>query len=91
MQFAIDHPDEAVDILAKFPGQTEDAKKLAWRFKLQNRLYQSEDSKQHGLLWMNPANWEQMITFLKEGDQISTAVPVSEVMTDEYLAVPSTH
>jgi NitT/TauT family transport system substrate-binding protein len=91
MQFAIDHPDEAVDILAKFPGQTEDAKKLAWRFRLQNQLYQSEDSKQHGLLWMSPANWEQMITFLKEGDQISTTVPVSEVMTDEYLAVPSTH
>jgi NitT/TauT family transport system substrate-binding protein len=91
MQFAIDHPDEAVDILAKFPGQTEDAKKLAWRFKLQNQLYQSEDSTQHGLLWMNPATWEQMIAFLKDGDQISQIVPVSEVMTDEYLATPGTH
>src|SRR5580704_12993143 len=39
MQFAIDHPDEAVEILAKFPGQTEDAKKLAWRLKMQNQLF----------------------------------------------------
>jgi len=89
MQFVIDHPDESAEILAKFPGQIEDAKKLTWRFKLQNVLFQSEDSKKHGLLWMNPATWEQMIDFLKEGEQISTVVPVSEVMTDEYLASPS--
>jgi NitT/TauT family transport system substrate-binding protein len=91
MQFAIDHPDEAVDILAKFPGQTEDAKKLAWRFKLQNQLYQSADSKEHGLLWMNPAVWEQMIAFLKDGDQIPQTVPAAQVMTDEFLSAPGTH
>lgn len=91
MQFEIDHPDEAVEILTKYPGQTEDAKKLAWRFKLQNPLYQGPDAKEHGLLWMNPANWEQMITFLKDGDQIPQTVPVSQVMTDEFITPPSTH
>jgi len=91
MQFEIDHPDEAVEILAKFPGQTEDAKKLAWRFKLQNQLFQSEDSEHHGLLWMNPAIWQQMIGFLKDGDQIPRTVPVSDAMTDAYLASPGTH
>ena len=88
MQFEIDHPDEAVEILAKFPGQIEDATKLAWRFKLQNPLFQSEDSKKNGLLWMNPSIWDQMIGFLKEGDQISKVVPASEVMTDEFLPKP---
>jgi NitT/TauT family transport system substrate-binding protein len=91
MQFELDHPDDAAQILANFPGQIEDAKKLTWRFKLQNQLFQSEDSKQHGLLWMNPAVWEQMITLLKEGDQIPNTIPVSEAMTDEYLAAPGTH
>lgn len=86
MQFGIDHPDEAVEILAKFPGQIEDAKKLAWRFKLQNPLFQSDDSRKHGLLWMNPAIWEKMIGFLKEGEQIPRTIPASEVMTDEFLA-----
>ncbi len=86
MQFGIDHPDEAVEILAKFPGQIEDAKKLAWRFKLQNPLFQSEDSKKNGLLWMNPAIWEKMIGFLKDGEQIPRTIPASEVMTDEFLA-----
>jgi NitT/TauT family transport system substrate-binding protein len=90
MQFTIDHPDEAVEIVAKFPGQIEDAKKLAWRFKLQNPLFQSEDAKAHGLLWMNPATWDQMIAVLKDGDQIPKTVPAAEVMTDEYLAGPGT-
>ena len=86
MQFAIDNPDEAVELLAKFPGQIEDAKKLAWRFKLQNPLLQSDDSKKNGLLWMNPAIWEQMIGFLKDGEQIPRTIPASEVMTDDFLA-----
>lgn len=86
MQFAIDNPDETVELLAKFPGQIEDAKKLAWRFKLQNPLLQSDDSKKNGLLWMNPAIWDQMIGFLKDGEQIPRTIPASEVMTDDFLA-----
>jgi NitT/TauT family transport system substrate-binding protein len=91
MQFVIEHPDETAEMLAAFPRQIEDAKKLAWRFKLQNQLFQSEDTKKHGLLWMNPATWEQMVAVLREGDQIPDTLPVSDVMTDEYLAAPSTH
>ena len=86
MQYVIDHPDESVDILAKFPGQTEDAKKLAWRFKIQNALYQSDYSKKNGPLTMDPAVWTSMIGFLKDGDQIPKAIPPSEVMTNDYFA-----
>jgi NitT/TauT family transport system substrate-binding protein len=86
MQFAIDNPAESVEILTKFPGQIEDAKKLAWRFKIQNPLYQSEDSKKNGLLWMNPETWQKMIGFLKDGDQIPKVIPASEVATNDFLA-----
>ena len=85
MQFAIDNPAESIEILTKFPGQIEDAKKLAWRFKIQNPLYQSEDSKKHGLLWMNPEIWQKMIGFLKDGDQIPKVIPASEVATNDFL------
>jgi NitT/TauT family transport system substrate-binding protein len=88
MQFVIAHPDEAAATLAKFPGQIEDDKKLTWRFKLQNELFQSDDTKKHGYLWMNPAIWEQMIAVLKDGEQIPKAIPVVEVMTDDYLPKP---
>jgi NitT/TauT family transport system substrate-binding protein len=86
MQYVIDHPEESAEFLAKVPGQVEDQKKLAWRFKIQNPLFQSEDSKKNGLLWMNPAIWDQMVGFLKEGDQIPKVIPASEVMTNEFLA-----
>lgn len=85
MQYVIDHPDESVEILTKFPGQVEDAKKLAWRFKLQNPLFQSDYSKKNGLLVMDPDVWSDMIAFLKDGDQIPKTVPASEVMTNEYF------
>ena len=88
MNFVIEHPDEAAAILAKFPGQIEDEKKLAWRFKLQNQLFQSEDTKKHGLLWMSPATWDQMIEVLKDGDQISKIIPAADVMSDDYLPKP---
>ena len=86
MQYVIDHPEESAEFLAKVPGQVEDQKKLAWRFKIQNPLFQSEDSKKNGLLWMNPAIWDQMIGFLKDGDQIPKVIPAGEVMTNEFLA-----
>ena len=86
MQFTIDHPDEAVEILTKFPGQAEDAKKLTWRFKIQNALYQSDYSKKNGPLTMDPAVWTAMIGFLKDGEQIPKTIPVAEVMTNDFFA-----
>jgi NitT/TauT family transport system substrate-binding protein len=85
MQYVIDHPDESVEILAKFPGQVEDAGKLAWRFKIQNPLFQSDYARQHGLLTMDPAVWTAMIGFLKDGEQIPKTIPAAEVMTNEYF------
>ncbi len=89
MQYVIDHPDESAELLAKFPGQIEDVNKLKWRFRLQNPLFQSEDTKKNGLLWMNPGIWNQMIGFLKDGDQIPKIIPASEVMTDAYVGKPA--
>ena len=88
MQFILDHPDEAVDVVAKYPGQIEDAKKLAWRFKLQNPLTVSADTAAHGLLWMSPAIWQSMGDALKESEQVPFVPPVPEMMTDQFIAGP---
>jgi NitT/TauT family transport system substrate-binding protein len=91
MDYVISHPDEAAETLAAFPGQIEDINKLKWRFKLQNQLFQSADTKTHGYLWMNPPTWEQMIAVLVEGEQIPKPIPVAEVMTDDYLPKPGSN
>ena len=56
MQYILDHPDETVQLVASYPEQVEKADKLAWRWKIQNPLFVSEDTQKNGLLWMNPGS-----------------------------------
>jgi NitT/TauT family transport system substrate-binding protein len=84
MQYILDNPDETVQMVASFPDQVEKADKLAWRWKIQNVLFSSEDTKQNGLLWMNPAVWDEMMAFYKEYEQIPRVVPADEMMTNGF-------
>lgn len=88
MQFILDNPAPSVDLVAKFPEQIEPADKLTWRWKIQNELFVSEDTKKNGLLWMNPAKWDEMIAFYKEYDQIPKIVPAAEVATNAFIPGP---
>ena len=84
MQYILDHPEETVQMVAAFPDQVEKVDKLAWRWKIQNPLFTSEDTKKNGLLWMNPQIWEGMMAFYKEYDQIPRVVPADEMMTNAF-------
>jgi NitT/TauT family transport system substrate-binding protein len=88
MQFILDNPAPSVDLVAKFPEQIEPPEKLTWRWKIQNELFVSDDTKKNGLLWMNPAKWDEMIAFYKEYDQIPKIVPASEVATNDFIPGP---
>jgi NitT/TauT family transport system substrate-binding protein len=84
MQYILDHPEETVQMVAAFPDQVEKADKLAWRWKMQNALFTSEDTKKNGLLWMNPTVWDEMMAFYQEYDQIPRVVPADEMMTNAF-------
>ncbi len=62
-QYILEHPDETVQLVASYPEQVEKPDKLAWRWKIQNPLFVSEDTRRNGLLWMNPKVWEGMMAF----------------------------
>ncbi len=85
MQYILDHPEEAVRLVASFPSQIEDAAKLAWRWRQQNQLFVSSGTEAHGLLWMDPATWDQMSQFMQNAGQIPRAVPAQEAMTDRFI------
>jgi NitT/TauT family transport system substrate-binding protein len=89
MQYILDHPDETVQLVASYPEQVEDAAKLAWRWKIQNELFVSDDTRTNGLLWMNPQVWEQVMAFYREYDQIPRVLPPAEMMTNEFIAGPN--
>jgi NitT/TauT family transport system substrate-binding protein len=90
MQYILDHPEETVQLVAQFPDQVEKADKLAWRWKIQNAFFVSEDTRRHGLLWMNPKVWEESMAFYKEYERIPRVVPVGDVMTNAFLPGPVT-
>jgi hypothetical protein len=71
--------------VAAFPEQAEKPAKLAWRWKVPNPLFVSDDTKQHDLYWMNPKVWEGMMAFYQEYDRIPQVLPVTEIMTNAFL------
>ena len=85
MEYILDHPDETVQLVAGYPEQVEKADKLAWRWKIQNALFVSEDTRRNGLLWMNPKVWDAMMAFYKEYDRIPRVIPAAEMMTNDFL------
>jgi NitT/TauT family transport system substrate-binding protein len=85
MEYILDHPDETVQLVASYPEQVEKADKLAWRWKIQNALFVSEDTRRNGLLWMNPKVWEGMMAFYKEYERIPRVLPAAEMMTNDFL------
>ena len=88
MQAILDDPAGTIELTAHFPGQIEDTAKLAWRWPKQGPLFTGTETAQHGLLWMSPEIWEQMVDLMKNGDQIPSRLPVGELMTDAFLPGP---
>lgn len=85
VQYILDHPEETIQLVAGFPEQVEKPDKLAWRWKIQNAMFVSADTKTNGLLWMNPKVWEEMMAFYREYDQIPRVIPPVEMMTNAFL------
>src|SRR5205085_4913338 len=85
MQFILDNSDASIKAVAEYPEQIEKDDKLAWRWKIQNALFVSDDTRKNGLLWMNPSYWDQSIAFYKEYDQIPKVIPAAEMMTNDFI------
>jgi len=83
--FILSNPDEALQIVAKFPSQIETPEKLAWRWRVQNPLFSSPATKAHGPLWMEASTWNEMGHFFFDAGQVPRFVPAEEVMTTAYL------
>lgn len=85
VRFILDSPQEAIGIVARFPGQVESAERLAWRFRVQNPLHSSPATAAHGPLWMEPSVWADMSTVLREANEIPRDVPADGIMTTRFL------
>lgn len=82
-------PDEALKLVAAFPGQIETAEKLAWRWRVQNPLFASAETVKNGPLWMTPELWNNMGHFFHDAQQVPRFVPAGEIMTTAFLPKPA--
>lgn len=84
MEYMAAEPDKVTEIATAYPGQIEQKDKIGWRMPIDNQLQQSEKTKEHGFLWMEPAIWENMMEFYVAAGRLPRVVPVDEVMTNEF-------
>ncbi|BBD39632.1 hypothetical protein Amn_45120 [Aminobacter sp. Y103A] len=88
LRFVLENPTEAHKIVAAYPGQVDTPEKVMWQMKNQQHLFESDDTRKNGLLWMNPDVWARMVTFYKQAGEIPREIPVDTVMTNKFLPGP---
>lgn len=83
--WALDNPEETADIVVSeyLPGG--DAAAELWLLEASRDLIATEETAANGLGWMNPQKWEDGIATLLEYEQIDEAVPVDEIMTNQFV------
>ncbi|MHB8619436.1 MAG: ABC transporter substrate-binding protein [Chloroflexota bacterium] len=77
-EYLYQHPQESIPLVRKY-ATIDSATKLEWRFKQQNPLMVSADTKQHGLLWTDSGLWQREIDFLHTYGQIASKPAVGQV------------
>lgn len=86
LQFAIDNPEKTAENVIAYGMPGLETEKLMWRSGIQNPMSVSEDTKIHGLGYMNPERWTSSMKVMHEDFGTLNRLPeVSEVMTNEFL------
>ena len=84
IEYARDHPDEAVDIVMQYAPQED---RDHQRFMLDTELAaaQSEATDQNGIGWMTPEQWRELHDFLVAFDGIPKQLDDVSVTYDDHI------
>ena len=85
IEYARQHPGEAVEIVMKYAGDQADPDHM--RFMLDTELADLESpvTEAHGLGWQTTAQWQALHDMLVEYEAIEKPVNVEEAFTNEFL------
>jgi NitT/TauT family transport system substrate-binding protein len=83
--YAVDNPDEAVDIIMKYGGEELNRDVEMGQFQAQLDHLLTPDSEQHGLGYMTEARWQAAEDVLSSQGQLDTDVDVTQVFTTQCL------
>jgi hypothetical protein len=85
METTLKEPERVAQLVATYPGQSDDFKRVLWRMKNgQNELMTSKDTRQHGLLWMDMDRWVKHQEFYREAGLIPRIEDPKVFVTNEF-------
>lgn len=85
METTLREPERVAQLVATYPGQSDDFKRVLWRMKNgQNELMTSNDTRQHGLLWMDMDRWAKHQQFYLEAGLIPRIEDPKVFVTNEF-------
>jgi ABC-type nitrate/sulfonate/bicarbonate transport system substrate-binding protein len=84
IQYAKEHPDEAVDIVLKYAGPETDRDHMAFMLKTELTDAENEDTNIHGIGWHNIEQWQALADMLVEFDAMQPT-DVQAAFTNELL------
>lgn len=88
IQYAADHPEEAVDIVLKYAGPETDRDHMRYMLETEWQDAQSEVTAQYGLGWQTVEQWQALADMLLRYHALPGPVNVREAFTTEFLPAP---
>lgn len=85
MEAVLKDPEGIAKIVTEYPGQGDDLDRVLWRLRNgQNDLMVSEDTREHGLLWMDLERWRKHQEFYLEAGLIPRIEEPEAFVTNEF-------
>jgi NitT/TauT family transport system substrate-binding protein len=85
LQYAFEHPDEAVDILQKYHREVDDKAIAVQEVDLVQTFAMSEESTLHGLGYMDASKVQNTLSLISETFGLETQVDLDELYTDVFV------
>ena len=85
MEITLNEPERVAQIVTDYPEQSDDLARVTWRLNNgQNDLMVSDDTREHGLLWMDPDRWVKHQEFYLEAGLIPRIEDPELFVTNEF-------
>lgn len=83
-EYAINHPEEAIDVLIKYYPEIDKASELD-KFRGELQLSENEVTEEHGFGYQTKERWEEVQDLLYGLEIIKTKIDVTTLYTNEFL------
>lgn len=86
-EYAIEHPEEAVDMMFKYypEGEPEDIESAYREFRIVSELVWDDTTREEGLFYTNREKWQEVMDFTAETYGVTIDFDPEDIFTNEFL------